>query len=80
MSGFYLHARPTDQGRRVRLHVHTQTAGGDPDEQLGTVEFAVDQWEAFRVMLVGGIRVAGFARIPISLNDGTRRRKLKPVG
>lgn len=73
MIGFYLHAQPLMQGRQVELRVFRGTRER-PGTPHGALVFEPDEWEKFRVMLIGGIRAAGYARIPIEFLDGTWRK------
>ena len=72
MISFYFEAVTQMGGRLVELRVYrgSQKAHKLP---LGTLHFDQEEWESFRVILVGGMRVAGHARIPIEFMDGTRR-------
>ncbi len=73
MIGFYFHARPMMDGRLVELVVYR---GGrdDPNKlALGTLNFDRDEWQAFRPVIIGGMRAASYARVPIEFMDGTRR-------
>ena len=72
MIGFYLHAIPMMQGRQVELRVFRGTRAA-PGVLHGMLVFEPGEWEAFRVMLLHGMRAAGYARIPIEFMDGTRK-------
>ena len=60
------------QGRRVELVVY-RGQRDDRGPKLGALNFERVEWEAFRHMVVAGMRAAGYARVPIQLEDGTRR-------
>ncbi len=72
MIGFYLHATPLLQGRQIELRVFRGTRN-KPGTSCGVLVFEPDEWEKFRPIIVGGMRTAGYMRIPIEFVDGTRR-------
>ncbi len=72
MMGFHFHALPLFGGRFVELRVyHASTT--QRGKQIGELIFTPGEWEGFRVILVAGIRAAGYARIPVEFLDGTRK-------
>lgn len=71
MIAFHLHARPHFDGRVVELIVYNGTPE-DRGPPLGTISFQQAEWEEFRKFVVAGVRAAGFMRVPMSLEDGTR--------
>ncbi len=73
MIGFYFHAFPMIQGRQVEFRVYRGTRN-DPGHMCGSLVFEPEEWKVFRIMLIGGIRAAGFARVPIEFMDGTWRK------
>ena len=73
MIGFYLHANPIMQGRQVELRVFRGTRER-PGDAHGALVFAPDEWEKFRTIIVGGMRAAGYLRIPVEFMDGTRQK------
>lgn len=73
MITFYLEAKPGNQGRIVELRFYNGTHAG-AKQRLGSVVFNRLEWEAFRPLLVAGMRLV---RVPIELMDGTRREHLK---
>lgn len=73
---FFLHARWMMNGRMVEFSVNR---GHQHDhKRLGVVSFEPDEWEAFRPLVVGGMRAAGFARIKVEMMDQTRHDVRKP--
>lgn len=72
MIGFYLHARPMMNGQIVELVVYRGSREGDKTP-LGSLSFDRSEWDAFRTVIIGGMRAAGYARVPIEFMDGTRR-------
>ena len=73
MIGFYIEAIPMMNGRQIELRVHRGTRANQ-EGSLGSIAFAPDEWEKFRPIIIGGMRTAGYARIPIEFMDGTRAR------
>lgn len=72
-TSFYLHARPMQGGRIVELAVYEGEHQGKTNTLLGAVTFDAAQWEDFRAILIGGMRVAAHLRVPVTMLDGTRR-------
>ncbi len=72
MIHFYLHARPTMGDKLVELVVYRGTHAGKKTP-LGAVSFDREEWDAFRQVIIGGMRAASYARIPIEFMDGTKR-------
>ncbi len=72
MISFYLHARPMKNGRLVELVVYRGSRDGDK-KPLGSLTFDRFEWDAFRTVVIGGMRAASYARVPIEFMDGTRR-------
>jgi hypothetical protein len=60
-------------GRLVELAIYRGSHAGKKT-QLGAVSFDPAEWEDFRTFLVGGMRAAAHARIPIEFMDGTRQQ------
>lgn len=77
MISFYLKARPHMGGQLVELEVWRGRHEASDNTRLGSVNFTVDEWRAFRPFVIGGLRVAGYARVPIEFMDGLRG---KPTG
>lgn len=78
MSGiaFYFEAVRAGGGQWVELHVYN----GLPESAkhpLGALNFTVAEWEAFRPALIGMMRWAGYARLPMALKDQTRVKDKK---
>lgn len=71
MIGFYLHAVLMNNGQTVELRVGTGSQASH--EPRGAITFQRDEWEAFRVLIVAGMRACGYARIPIEFMDQTRK-------
>lgn len=61
------------EGRLVELVVYRGTIDDENKSAVGTLNFTRDEWQAFRTFVAGGIRAAGYMRIPISMEDGTRQ-------
>lgn len=71
MIGFYLHAVLQGGGKIVELRVGV---GSQAKHQMrGSVTFQRDEWEAFRTLIIAGMRAAGYAHIPIEFMDQTRQ-------
>lgn len=68
---FYFLARRANHGRQIDFIVHNGSRDGQKIP-LGIVSFTPAEWERFRPFVVGGMRAAGFARIPIEFQDQTR--------
>lgn len=73
MIGFYFHARPMMNGRIVELAVYRGGREQHDKLPLGTLSFDRSEWGAFRTVVIGGMRAASYARVPIEFMDGTRR-------
>ena len=73
MIGFYIEAIPIMNGRQVELRVHRGTQHRK-EGTMGSLAFAPDEWEQFRPLILGGMRTAGYMRIPIEFMDGTRKK------
>jgi len=72
MITFYMEARPHMKGALVELRIYQGSHAG---EKLSLGEgqvFDRAQWEAFRPLLVAGIKNS---RVPTELHDGTRKEK-----
>lgn len=73
MTHFFFLARYAMGGTMVELQIHR----GTRDKQegvLGSAYFSVEEWASFRPFIVGGMRAAGYARIPIQMLDQTREQ------
>lgn len=73
MIPFYLEARPMMEGRIIEFTVYRGTHEGKKTA-LGSLSFDQLEWESFRPLIIGGMRAAALARVPIELMDGTRLR------
>jgi hypothetical protein len=73
MIGFYFHARPVMNARLVELAVYRGGREEHDKLPLGTLNFDRGEWDAFRTVIIGGMRAASYARVPIEFMDGTRR-------
>jgi len=71
MTDFFLQARWMMEGRMVEFSVNRGTQADHT--KLGEVAFEPDEWEAFRPIIVGGMRAASYARIKVEMMDQTRR-------
>lgn len=78
MIPFYFEAKTQMAGRLVELTIYRGARDGKKIP-LGSLNFDQEEWESFRVVLVGGMRIAGHARIPIEFMDGTRRARAENV-
>lgn len=69
---FYLRTVIHGQGKFVDLRIGV----GDEKthEMRGSITFKRDEWEAFRPFVTGGMRTAGFMRVPIEFSDQTRKK------
>jgi hypothetical protein len=65
-------------GRLVELAIYRGSHAGKKT-QLGAASFDLEEWAAFRPFIVGGMRAASYARIPIDFFDGTRIEPQAPV-
>ena len=72
MIGFYLHAVLQNHGKMVELRVGVGSQA--KHEMRGSISFQRDEWEAFRTVVIAGMRAAGYARIPIEFQDQTRSK------
>lgn len=72
MISFYLHARPMRNGQIVELTVYRGSRDGKKTA-LGSLSFDRFEWDSFRTLVIGGMRAASYARVPIEFMDGTRR-------
>lgn len=70
MISFYFEARRTMDGRMVEFIVYNGRREG-AKVQLGLLAFSQEEWLSFRPIVVGGMRAAGYARIPIEFMDQT---------
>jgi hypothetical protein len=73
MIGFYFHARPMMNGHLVELAVYRGGREQHDTLPVGTLSFDRSEWDAFRTVIIGGMRAASYARVPIEFMDGTRR-------
>ena len=73
MIGFYIEAAHLMNGRQIELRVY-RGSRAHKEGSIGSLAFAPDEWECFRPVIVGGMRAAGYLRIPIEFMDGTRRK------
>lgn len=82
MAGFTFRSVLMDQGKKVALIVYrgSQATANTQLEELGALTFARDEWEAFRRVLIAGIRAGGFLHIPIDFSDQTRREPVIMAG
>ncbi len=71
---FYLEARRTLNGRMVEFVVNNGTRAGNR-VPLGLISFTPEEWEAFRPVIIGGMRAAGYLRTPIEFMDQTRKKR-----
>ena len=76
MIGFYIEAITMDLTRHVELRVHRGTRTRR-EATLGSLAFDSDEWEAFRPIIVGGMRAASYLRIPVEFMDQTRKKPLE---
>lgn len=70
MTGFYLQATRTMNGQMVELKVARGTRAHH--EWLGAITLERVEWEGFRIIVIAGMRAAGYAHIPVELMDQTR--------
>jgi hypothetical protein len=75
--GFYLHAALMDQGTIVELRVGIGSRANH--RMRGAITFSRDEWEAFRPIVVHGMRAASFLRTPVEFMDQTRNKPLEIV-
>ncbi len=73
MIQFYLEARSVQQGRLIELMVYNGTREGQKIA-LGLVAFTAEEWHKFRPLIVGGMRAAGLARVPVAFMDQTTHK------
>ena len=78
MIGFFIEAIYLMDGRQVELRVHRGTRERR-EGSMGALCFAPDEWESFRPVIIGGMRAAGYLRIPIEFMDQTRKRAPRNV-
>lgn len=73
MVGFYFEARRAQLSPLVEFVVYNGSREGTK-HQLGLLAFTPDEWQAFRTVIIGGMRAASFLRIPIEFMDQTRQK------
>lgn len=75
---FYLHAQFMREGRQIEFRVF-RGSRARPGTPCGALLFSPAEWEQFRPIIIGGMRTAGYLRIAIEFQDGTRRDKPPPL-
>ncbi len=73
MIGFYIEAVAMNGVRQIELRVH-RGSRDRPEGTMGSLAFAPEEWEAFRPIIIGGMRAAGYLRIPVQFMDQTRKK------
>ncbi len=71
MIQFFFHVQWMLEGRMIQFSVCRGTQ--HDHKKLGEVSFEPEEWEAFRPVVIGGMRAAGYAHIKIEMMDQTRQ-------